>query len=148
MGSTSVTPRQKQILKAIVEDYIFTAEPVGSRVLSKKFDFGLSPATLRNEMADLEDEGLPMVEIPQSAERMVPACRLGYELLVDRRLLHDDDVETTAQVKAAVPREADGGWRLSKGKSGEKIDAAVALCMAAYVLEMVDLEGDPADDVW
>lgn len=109
---------------------------------------GYDPRYLETDAQDLEDEGLPMVEIPQSAERMVPACRLGYELLVDRRLLHDDDVETTAQVKAAVPREADGGWRLSKGKSGEKIDAAVALCMAAYVLEMVDLEGDPADDVW
>ncbi|MDB5101832.1 MAG: heat-inducible transcription repressor HrcA [Cyanobacteria bacterium RYN_339] len=75
-----LTPRQKQILKAIVEDYVFTAEPVGSRVLSKKFDFGLSPATLRNEMADLEDEGL--LRQPHTSAGRIPSDA-GYRLFVD-----------------------------------------------------------------
>jgi len=75
-----LTPRQKQILKAIVEDYIFTAEPVGSRVLSKKFDFGLSPATLRNEMADLEDEGL--LRQPHTSAGRIPSD-MGYRVFVD-----------------------------------------------------------------
>lgn len=75
-----LTPRQKQILKAIVEDYVFTAEPVGSRVLSKKFDFGLSPATLRNEMADLEEEGL--LRQPHTSAGRIPSD-LGYRLFVD-----------------------------------------------------------------
>jgi heat-inducible transcriptional repressor len=75
-----LTPRQKQILKAIVEDYIFTAEPVGSRVLSKKFDFGLSPATLRNEMADLEDEGL--LRQPHTSAGRIPSDA-GYRVFVD-----------------------------------------------------------------
>lgn len=75
-----LTPRQKQILKAIVEDYIFTAEPVGSRVLSKKFDFGLSPATLRNEMADLEDEGL--LRQPHTSAGRIPSDA-GYRIFVD-----------------------------------------------------------------
>ena len=75
-----LTPRQKQILKAIVEDYIFTAEPVGSRLLSKKFDFGLSPATLRNEMADLEEEGL--LRQPHTSAGRIPSDA-GYRLFVD-----------------------------------------------------------------
>lgn len=110
---------------------------------------GYDPRYLESDAQDLEDEGLPMVEIPQSAERMVPACRLGYELLVSRALAHDDDEETTAQVKAAVTREADGGWRISKGKSKQKIDAAVALCIAAYVRALVAMdEANPAESVW
>lgn len=110
---------------------------------------GYDPRYLESDAQDLEDEGLPMVEIPQSAERMVPACRIGYELLVARRLRHDDDEPTAAQVAAGVAREADGGWRLSKGKSGQKIDAAVALCVAAYVHELVVVDdSDPTLDVW
>lgn len=110
---------------------------------------GYDPRYLESDAQDLEDEGLPMVEIPQSAERMVPACRLGYELIVSRCLVHDDDPETAAQVLAAVTREADGGWRISKGKSKQKIDAAVALCVAAYVHELVEVpDDDLAGSVW
>ena len=50
--------RNRTILNAIVRDYIETAEPVGSRALSKKSDIHLSPATIRNIMSDLEDIGL------------------------------------------------------------------------------------------
>lgn len=99
---------------------------------------GYDPRYLESDAQDLEDEGLVMIEVPQSPERMVPACRLAYEHIVDRRLAHDDDEATTAQVLAGVPREADGGWRLSKGKSGEKIDAGVALAIASYVLEFAE----------
>ncbi len=110
---------------------------------------GYDPRYFESDAQDLADEGLPMVEIPQSAERMVPACRIGYEMLVSRRLRHDDDEATSAQVIAGVAREADGGWRLSKGKSGQKIDAAIALCVAAYVHELVVVDsGDPTMDVW
>ena len=76
----SLTTRQQAILKAIVEDYILTAEPVGSRVLAKRFDFGLSPATLRNEMADLEDEGL--LRQPHTSSGRIPSD-LGYRVFVD-----------------------------------------------------------------
>lgn len=54
MDSTfNLTERQLQILKAIIEEYIATAEPVGSETLDKKYNLGVSPATIRNEMADL-----------------------------------------------------------------------------------------------
>lgn len=50
-----LTPRQIQILKAIIEEYISTAEPVGSETLDKKYNLGVSPATIRNEMVRLTD---------------------------------------------------------------------------------------------
>ncbi|MBQ6895061.1 MAG: HrcA family transcriptional regulator, partial [Clostridia bacterium] len=52
-----LSERKKKILQAIIDDYIVTAEPVGSRAISKRDDLGLSSATIRNEMADLEDMG-------------------------------------------------------------------------------------------
>lgn len=52
-----LTERQRMILNAIVDDYIRSAEPVGSRSISKRGGVGFSPATIRNEMADLEDLG-------------------------------------------------------------------------------------------
>ncbi len=53
-----LTPRQTQILKAIIEEYINSAEPVGSETLEKKYNFDVSPATIRNEMVRLTDMGL------------------------------------------------------------------------------------------
>jgi heat-inducible transcriptional repressor len=76
----SLSSRQQAILKAIIEDYILTAEPVGSRVLAKKFSLGLSPATLRNEMADLEDEGL--LRQPHTSAGRIPSDA-GYRVFVD-----------------------------------------------------------------
>ncbi|OGG17012.1 hypothetical protein A3D77_03745 [Candidatus Gottesmanbacteria bacterium RIFCSPHIGHO2_02_FULL_39_11] len=52
-----LTPRQIQILKAIIEEYIGTAEPVGSEMLDKKYNLGVSPATIRNEMVRLAQTG-------------------------------------------------------------------------------------------
>ena len=49
--------RKRKILQAIIDEYIGTAEPVGSRSISKKENLGLSSATIRNEMADLEEMG-------------------------------------------------------------------------------------------
>ena len=50
-----LTERKLKILQAIISDYVKTADPVGSRTLSKKYDLGISPAPSRNEMADLEE---------------------------------------------------------------------------------------------
>ena len=49
--------RKKKILKAIVEDYIDSSQPVGSKTLVENYDLNVSPATIRNEMAELEDMG-------------------------------------------------------------------------------------------
>lgn len=72
--------RKLNILKAIVKDYIDTAEAIGSRTISKKHDFGVSAATIRNEMADLEELGY-LIQPHTSAGR-VPSIK-GYRLYVD-----------------------------------------------------------------
>lgn len=72
--------RKKIILKAVVDNYISNAEPVGSKVLSTKISLKLSPATLRNEMAELEDLGY--LEQPHTSAGRVPS-NLGYRLYVD-----------------------------------------------------------------
>ncbi len=73
--------RKRLILQAIIEDYINTAEPVGSRTISKKYLPGTSPATIRNEMADLEDMGY--IEQPHTSAGRVPSDK-GYRLYVDK----------------------------------------------------------------
>jgi heat-inducible transcriptional repressor len=72
--------RKKKILLAIIQDYISTAEPVGSRTISRKYNLGVSPATIRNEMADLEDLGL--IEQPHTSAGRIPSD-LGYRYYVD-----------------------------------------------------------------
>jgi len=72
--------RKTAILKTIVESYISTGEPVGSRTLSKINELTLSPATLRNEMADLEDLGL--LEHPHVSSGRVPSDK-GYRYYVE-----------------------------------------------------------------
>lgn len=75
-----LTERQKLILHAIVEDYIKSAEPVGSRTISKRGDIGFSPATIRNEMSDLEDLGY--LEQPHTSAGRIPSNK-GYRYYVD-----------------------------------------------------------------
>lgn len=76
----SLDERKRLILQAIVEDYINTAEPVGSRSISKRPELNLSAATIRNEMGDLEDMGLLMQ--PHTSAGRVPS-NLGYRFYVD-----------------------------------------------------------------
>ena len=72
--------RKRKILQIIIEDYIETAEPVGSRTIARKHDLGLSPATIRNEMSDLELLGY--LEQPHTSAGRVPSA-LAYRLYVD-----------------------------------------------------------------
>jgi heat-inducible transcriptional repressor len=72
--------REQQILHCVVHTYITTAEPVGSRAVVKRFSLGLSPATVRNVMADLEDKGY--LEQRHTSSGRVPTDR-GYRYYVD-----------------------------------------------------------------
>jgi len=76
--------RKIRILEYIINDYIATAEPVGSRTIAKKYDMGLSSATIRNEMSDLEDLGYILA--PHASAGRVPSD-MGYRLFVDRLLI-------------------------------------------------------------
>ncbi len=86
--------RKLKILQAIIDDYINTAEPVGSRTIAKKHELGLSSATIRNEMADLEEMGF--LEQPHTSARRVPSDK-GYRLYVDQLMkindLSDSEIE-------------------------------------------------------
>jgi heat-inducible transcriptional repressor len=76
----TLTERDRRVLQAIITDYIQTAQPVGSRIVSKKYKMGLSPATIRNVMADLEELGL-LIQPHTSAGR-VPTDK-AYRFFVD-----------------------------------------------------------------
>jgi heat-inducible transcriptional repressor len=75
-----LSDRQQLILNAIVDNYIHSAEPVGSRTISKRDDIGFSSATIRNEMSDLEELGY--LEQPHTSAGRVPSTK-GYRFYVD-----------------------------------------------------------------
>ncbi|HBT79737.1 MAG TPA: heat-inducible transcription repressor HrcA [Selenomonas sp.] len=80
MAEEELDNRKQLVLKAIIDDYIESAEPVGSRTLARKYDLGVSPATIRNEMADLEMLGY-LRQLHTSSGR-VPSSK-GYRFYVD-----------------------------------------------------------------
>ncbi|MBO6060485.1 MAG: heat-inducible transcription repressor HrcA, partial [Clostridia bacterium] len=86
--------RKMRILQAIVDDYIMTAAPVGSRTVSKRSDMGLSPATIRNEMSDLTELGF--LEQPHTSAGRIPsekAYRLYVNHLMDSAKLSDAEAD-------------------------------------------------------
>ncbi len=80
MNDSRLTPRKMQILKAIVDAHIAGGEPVGSKYLSQEVDISCSPATIRNEMAELEEMGYLLQ--PHTSAGRVPS-ELGYRYYVD-----------------------------------------------------------------
>jgi heat-inducible transcriptional repressor len=77
----SVEERKLEVLRAIIEDFISTNEPVGSKALADRHNLGVSPATIRNDMAALEEDGL--IAQPHTSAGRVPTDA-GYRLFVDR----------------------------------------------------------------
>jgi heat-inducible transcriptional repressor len=77
----SIDDRKLEVLRAIVEDYVATQEPVGSKALAERHQLGVSPATIRNDMALLEEEGY--IAQPHTSAGRVPTDK-GYRLFVDR----------------------------------------------------------------
>lgn len=73
--------RRLEILRAIVDEYVATQEPVGSKAIADKSALGISPATIRNEMAVLEEEGL--ITHPHTSAGRIPTDR-GYRVFVDK----------------------------------------------------------------
>lgn len=76
----ALNDRKIQILQAIINNYIETAEPVGSRTIAKKYNLGISSATIRNEMSDLEEMGFILQ--PHASSGRIPSD-MGYRLYVD-----------------------------------------------------------------
>lgn len=72
--------RKRLVLRAIIDNYVETAEPVGSRTIARRHDFGVSSATIRNEMADLEETGY--LQQPHVSAGRIPSDK-GYRFYVD-----------------------------------------------------------------
>lgn len=96
--------RANTLLKALIERYIADGQPVGSRTLSQMFE--LSPATIRNVMADLEDLGL--IQSPHTSAGRIPTPQ-GYRLFVDRMLATQEfDVLPISQIHELLPAAEPG----------------------------------------
>ena len=93
--------RAKLLLKALVERYIADGQPVGSRTLSKASGLDLSPATIRNVMADLEELGL--IASPHTSAGRIPTAR-GYRLFVDTMLTVQQDPPSPPQLAREQPQ--------------------------------------------
>ncbi len=93
-----LTERKLKILQAIINDYVRTAEPVGSRTLSKQLDMAVSPATIRNEMSDLEEMGY--LTHPHTSAGRVPSDK-AYRLYVNNMM---GDYEISPEAKDFINR--------------------------------------------
>src|SRR5437868_15478645 len=83
MSFQELTDRERRVLAAVIQSYVATAEPAGSRTLSRKFGLGVSPATIRNTMSDLEDKGY--LTHPHTSAGRVPTDK-AYRAYVDALL--------------------------------------------------------------
>lgn len=90
MSRRELDPRKELILKVVTDDYIESAEPVGSRTIARKYNLGLSPATIRNEMADLEEGGY--LKQPHVSAGRIPSHQ-GYRYYVDALMSQQDLTE-------------------------------------------------------
>ena len=92
--------RKKQILKSIIDDYILTAQPVGSRTIARKHELGLGSATIRNEMSDLEELGY--ISQPHTSAGRVPSDK-GYRFYVDHLMqVHSLANEEMLRIRKAM----------------------------------------------
>ena len=98
-----LTERKLKILQAIISDYVSSAEPVGSRNLSRKYDLGISPATIRNEMSDLEEMGY--LTHPHTSAGRVPSDK-AYRLYVNE-LMKKKELTVSEKRKIANKLQAD-----------------------------------------
>ncbi len=115
-----LSEREREILRLVVKSFVHTAGPVGSRFLSRRYPLGLSPASIRNTMSDLEERGY--LDHPYTSAGRVPTD-LGYRTFVDELM---ESVPVTADVRDTlrkklqpVRREADDLLRISTDLLGE-----------------------------
>ena len=108
--------------------------------------FLYDPHFFSRSAADLEDEGLHMVEVPQTDTRMVPASQRVFDLVKTGELVHDHDKQARSHIRAVVAKEKERGWRISKVSTNKHIDFAVALAMVAYYCTEASAGDDEAGD--
>ncbi len=143
MTSSDLTERERRVLEAVIHTYVETAEPAGSRTIAKRFKLGVSAATVRNTMSDLEDRGY--LYHPHTSAGRVPTDR-AYRVYVDNLMARSDP---TPLEQDAVRRELVHGQSaieniLEKaaqvlGVLTQELGVAVAPSFDTAVLERLEL---------
>jgi heat-inducible transcriptional repressor len=140
-----LTPRERRVLEAVIQTYVQTAEPAGSRVLSRRFGLGVSPATIRNTMSDLEDKGF--LSHPHTSAGRVPTDK-AYRAYVDsllnspssaivvaeRERLREDISGSSSTIETILRRAAQ-----SLGVLTQELGVALAPRLDASVLRRLEL---------
>ena len=111
--------RKVKILKAIIKNYLETGEPVGSRTISKYADLKLSSATIRNEMADLEELGY--IAQPHTSAGRIPTDK-GYRLYVDDMMSEKEQNITNRENEVAVKEQELSSMKDMLGEKVEKVE--------------------------
>lgn len=141
-----LSPRELQVLEAVIEEYVATAEPAGSQTLAKGYGLGVSSATIRSTMSDLETKGY--LFHPHTSAGRIPTD-LAYRLYVDH-LLHRRKVAKVSPgerstLAAELPSQRTAVEELLRraaqvlGVLTQELGVAVAPALEAVVLEKLDL---------
>lgn len=101
LAGDELTDRERQVLEAVIRTFVDTAEPAGSRTVSRRYDLGVSPATVRNTMSDLEEKGY--LFHPHTSAGRVPTD-LAYRFFVDRLM---EPFPLSQEEQAVIARELD-----------------------------------------
>lgn len=127
----SLTHRQQQVLRATVNHYIATAEPVGSKALAREYPLKISPATIRNVMGMLEEVGLLFQ--PHTSAGRVPSDS-GYRLYVDELITPSEQLMNQAE-RSLRQRLSGGSWNFeSLLRDAAQILATLSGCVALITL--------------
>lgn len=116
MAAPQLSERQKRILAAIVGDYLSTAEPVGSRTICERYGIDASPATIRNDMAHLEELGF--LEQPHTSAGRVPSdtgYRYYVDLILEETPLPQEQARFIERVLGAKMREVESLLKVAVG---------------------------------
>ena len=122
--AASLTERERQVLEAVIETYVATAEPAGSRTIAKRFGLAVSAATVRNTMSDLEEKGY--LYHPHTSAGRIPTD-LAYRVYVDSLM----------QLREVSPSDS---HQIREELAGERNAVGQILARAAQVLGVLTKE--------
>jgi heat-inducible transcriptional repressor len=143
MTSAELSRRERQILEAVIRTYVQTAEPAGSRVLARRFGLGVSPATIRNTMSDLEEKGF--LFHPHTSAGRIPTDK-AYRAFVDHMLdvpeLSESEAERMAELLRGTGSTIEAVLRRAAQSLGvltQELGIAMGPSLERAVLERLEL---------
>jgi heat-inducible transcriptional repressor len=127
-----ITERQKSILERVIEEYTKSAHPVSSQLIEEKYDFGVCPATIRNEMQKLTDSGF--LHQPHTSAGRLPTDK-GYRFFVDNLLKKEiADLEDVFEIEEILKEEKEDIFRFASHLS-RALAAASSSLAAIHLFE-------------